>query len=118
MGIKVVYVICTLWGECLTDLPRGCLCKLNLGAVMKFQVLGVLGLEVEGELLAPTAPKPRSVLAVLMQHRNHSVPTGWLIEELWGDSSPSSALATLQTYIYQLRKFLTAAVGPDRKSVV
>jgi DNA-binding SARP family transcriptional activator len=48
-----------------------------------------------------------------MQHRNHSVPTGWLIEELWGDSSPSSALATLQTYIYQLRKFLTAAVGPE-----
>jgi len=49
-----------------------------------------------------------------MQHRNRDVPTGWLIEELWGDSSPHSALATLQTYIYQLRKFLAGCLGTDR----
>lgn len=80
---------------------------------MKFQVLGPLGLNVDGEFVTPTAPKPRSVLAVLMQHRNRHVPTGWLIEELWGGSSPASALATLQTYIYQLRKFLNATVGEE-----
>lgn len=36
------------------------------------------------------------------------MPTGVLLEELWDEEAPISALATLQTYVYQLRKLLQA----------
>ncbi len=43
---------------------------------------------------------------------NHVVTTGTLMEELWGNNPPVSALATLQTYIYQLRRVLNG-LGPS-----
>jgi DNA-binding SARP family transcriptional activator len=52
----------------------------------------------------PTAPKLRAVLAFLVLQHGKGVPTHELIDELWGENPPVSALQTLQTYIYQLRK--------------
>ncbi|MEU7171974.1 MULTISPECIES: AfsR/SARP family transcriptional regulator [Micromonospora] len=47
------------------------------------------------------------MLALLLADANATVSTGTLIEELWEDEPPASALTTLQTYIFQLRKMLT-----------
>jgi DNA-binding SARP family transcriptional activator len=65
------------------------------------------GLEVTNgdRSCTPTAPKIRQVLALLLLRLNRLVQAGTLIEELWGDSPPKSALITAQTYIYQLRQF-------------
>ncbi|WP_344477120.1 AfsR/SARP family transcriptional regulator [Nonomuraea monospora] len=57
--------------------------------------------------MTPSAPKQRSVLALLLSSANEVVPTEALIEELWEGHPPVSALTTLQTYVYQLRKLLT-----------
>ncbi|HEY8473180.1 MAG TPA: AfsR/SARP family transcriptional regulator [Natronosporangium sp.] len=61
--------------------------------------------------MTPTAPKPRSVLALLLLQANQPVPVPDLIQELWGDQPPASALTTLQTYILQLRKRFREALG-------
>jgi DNA-binding SARP family transcriptional activator len=65
-------------------------------------------LEIAGDRrdLTPGAPKQRAVMALLILRRNRTVQTASLIDELWGQCPPESALPTLQTYIYKLRKML------------
>ncbi|MFB9235137.1 BTAD domain-containing putative transcriptional regulator [Plantactinospora siamensis] len=73
---------------------------------MRFQVLGPLQVTVDELDLTPTAPKPRQVLALLVMRCNEVVRLSELITELWGEDPPPSALPTVQTYIYKLRKAL------------
>lgn len=75
---------------------------------MHFSVLGPLEVAEGGRSIAPTASKPRQVLALLLFRRGTLITPGELMEELWGEHPPKSALTTIQTYIYQLRKVLVA----------
>lgn len=81
---------------------------------MDIDVLGPLGVRVNGVAVMPTAPKPRKVLALLALHVDRVLPVGLLIEELWGQRPPRSARTTLQTYILQLRELIGVALesGP------
>ncbi|WP_268249466.1 AfsR/SARP family transcriptional regulator [Streptomyces poonensis] len=63
------------------------------------------------EDVTPSAPKLRQVLALLVLNANSLVSVDQLCEELWEDRPPLSALTTLQTYIYQLRRRLLLATG-------
>ncbi|WP_203820168.1 AfsR/SARP family transcriptional regulator [Paractinoplanes ferrugineus] len=65
--------------------------------------------------LTPTAPKVRQVLSLLLLRNNQPVHANELIDELWGERAPRSALSTLQTYIYKLRKVLNSD-GRDGRS--
>jgi DNA-binding SARP family transcriptional activator len=56
-------------------------------------------------------PKQRAVLAVLLLHRGAVVPTERLVDAVWGDEAPPSALAGLQAYISNLRRALRADPG-------
>ncbi|MGY1439946.1 AfsR/SARP family transcriptional regulator [Streptomyces reniochalinae] len=78
---------------------------------MKIQVLGALCAEVNGESIVPSAAKPRQMLSLLALRPGQVVPVPTLMEELWGATPPQSALATLQTYILQLRRRLGSAMG-------
>jgi DNA-binding SARP family transcriptional activator len=71
-----------------------------------FTILGRLSVEHDGRDLTPTAPKVRQVLAFLLVSRNAIVPFDELVDELWGDEPPDSAMTTLQTYVYKLRKYV------------
>lgn len=53
------------------------------------------------------------MLALLALQANKVIQADQLIDELWGSAPPRSALATLQSYIYQLRKILKAGNGSD-----
>ncbi|WP_078871540.1 AfsR/SARP family transcriptional regulator [Streptomyces caatingaensis] len=75
---------------------------------MEFRVLGPLEILDGTHNIAPTAPKPRQVIALLLMRRNSLVQTSELIDELWEENPPASAMTTLQTYIYKLRKILVA----------
>ncbi|MFI6442579.1 BTAD domain-containing putative transcriptional regulator [Streptomyces sp. NPDC050759] len=55
---------------------------------------------------APTAPKSRQLLALLVLNANQVVSTAMCIDELWGSSPPASAASTVQTYILQIRRAL------------
>jgi DNA-binding SARP family transcriptional activator len=73
---------------------------------MEFRLLGALEVIEDGQDITPSAPKLREVLALLVLRNNQLVQIESLIDELWGEDPPSSALSTLQTYIYKLRKVL------------
>lgn len=73
---------------------------------MKFTILGMFEVVEGSRIYTPTAPKLRKVLALLLLRANQVVTTQSFIEELWGYEPPRSALTTVQTYIYQLRKML------------
>ncbi|GGX99638.1 AfsR/SARP family transcriptional regulator [Streptomyces fructofermentans] len=77
---------------------------------MHIDVLGILDVRQNGASIAPTAPKPRQVLALLALHADQVVPVDALIDELWAGRSPRSARTTLQTYVLQLRDLITLAL--------
>ncbi|MEU6556609.1 AfsR/SARP family transcriptional regulator [Streptomyces sp. NPDC046915] len=80
---------------------------------MDIDVLGALDVRENGVSIAPTAPKPRQVLALLALHADRVVPVASLIEELWSGRPPRSARTTLQTYVLQLRELIAAALAHD-----
>ncbi len=85
---------------------------------MRVSVLGTLNATFNGKAVTPSAPKLRCVLALLALRHDRVVTTGTLIEELWGTNPPVSALATLQTYVYQLRRTLAAAQNGSCQNVL
>jgi DNA-binding SARP family transcriptional activator len=81
-------------------------------------VLGALDVRENGVSVAPTAPKPRQVLALLALHADRVVPVASLIEELWSGRPPRSARTTLQTYVLQLREHIAVALAEEPTAVV
>jgi DNA-binding SARP family transcriptional activator len=75
------------------------------------KVLGPLEAYQNGRTIAPSAAKPRQILALLALQVGQVVTVPALIEELWGMNPPRSALTTLQTYIMQLRRRIEAALS-------
>ncbi|MFJ9565866.1 BTAD domain-containing putative transcriptional regulator [Streptomyces fuscichromogenes] len=84
---------------------------------MDIALLGALDVRESGVSIAPTAPKPRQVLALLALRADQVVPVPTLTEELWAGTPPRSARTTLQTYVLQLRELIATAlrsgVGPE-----
>lgn len=77
---------------------------------MKSGVLGPMFLRVGAADRGPSAPKQRNVLAMLLVHVDQVVPMSLLMRELWEDRPPVSGTTTLQTYILNLRKWLTSVL--------
>jgi DNA-binding SARP family transcriptional activator len=77
---------------------------------VQFLVLGPLEVLAEGRAVALGGPKPRLLLATLLVHANEVVSADRLIDVLWDDGPPDSALTTLQKHISRLR----AAIEPRR----
>lgn len=71
-----------------------------------FNILGALEIHCHGVVRLPSAPKVRSLLALLLARAGQLVTVDAIIEELWGEAPPRSAVTTTQTYICQLRKKL------------
>ncbi|MFD7336868.1 AfsR/SARP family transcriptional regulator [Streptomyces violascens] len=80
---------------------------------MEVKVLGALEATVNGESIAPTADKPRQLLALLALSANQVLPAAKLMEELWGEDLPRSATTTLQTYILRIRRNIDDALGAN-----
>lgn len=70
----------------------------------RFNILGSLEIVSGERTITPSAPKVRRLLALLVVRANQVVRPDSLIEELWGQNPPKSAMTTLQTYIYHLRR--------------
>ncbi|MER5603903.1 AfsR/SARP family transcriptional regulator [Streptomyces sp. NPDC002265] len=78
---------------------------------MEIRLLGAMTARERCGSFAPTAAKPRQVLALLALQAGQVVPVLSLIEELWGDHPPRSAMTTLQTYVLHLRRGIDRALG-------
>ncbi|WP_433436895.1 BTAD domain-containing putative transcriptional regulator [Nonomuraea sp. CA-141351] len=85
---------------------------------MKFRLLGPLRIEADGSPARITAPKQRTVLAMLLARAGHVVPIRSLVAEVWDDQPPRSAVANLRTYLMQLRKLVPPAADPAVERLV
>ena len=73
---------------------------------MELRILGPLEAVAEGRVVDIRGQKQRELLAILAVHANEVVSADRLIDELWGESPPASAVKTLQAYVSRLRKTL------------
>jgi DNA-binding SARP family transcriptional activator/transcriptional regulator with XRE-family HTH domain len=74
---------------------------------VRFRVLGPLELcDGHDRPVTLSAPKQRTLLAVLLLHANRAVGVDLLVEALWGEQPPGSAVAGLRTYVSGLRRVL------------
>lgn len=77
---------------------------------MEFRILGPIEALDEGRPVPLPAGKPLTLLRVLLLNRNRVVGAAALVDELWGEEPPDTAMKALQGHVSQLRK----ALGADR----
>ena len=73
---------------------------------MSFRLLGSAEIAVGPQTVPLPSNKPCIVLATLLLCANEFVSAERLREAVWGDEPPSTARATLQTYVLRLRHLL------------
>ncbi|RCV54700.1 AfsR/SARP family transcriptional regulator [Marinitenerispora sediminis] len=78
---------------------------------LRFEILGPLRVQVDGEGAELSAVKPRMLLATLLLQANRMVPLDTIVETLWPERPPASAVANVRTYASALR---AALGGSDR----
>jgi hypothetical protein len=71
-----------------------------------FRVLGPFEVVIDGSLVPLGGARQRLVLAGLVANANAVVSSDRLIDIVWGDEPPSTALSTLQKYVHRLRALL------------
>lgn len=69
-------------------------------------MLGSLQVMDGGQPLPLGGRRQRLVLAVLLASANEEVSTDRLVDDVWGEEPPATALKSLQTYVSRLRKIL------------
>jgi predicted ATPase/DNA-binding SARP family transcriptional activator len=83
---------------------RGDVTALDIG------VLGELTVARDGCAVAITGPGRRALLGLLAANAGRVVSVEGIVEGLWGETPPTSAVKVVQTHISQLRR----ALEPDR----
>lgn len=73
---------------------------------MEFGLLGTLEVRAGDGPLPLGAPKQRALLALLLLNANRVVARERLIDELWGEDPPETAVTAVQVYVSRLRKLL------------
>jgi len=75
---------------------------------MQFRLLGPLQVLGDGAPLSLGQPKQRALLACLLLRRGRFVSREELIEAIWGQRPPRSAVGSLHVYVHGLRRLLGA----------
>src|SRR3954468_151652 len=79
------------------------------GDCMQFAILGPLEVRDDNETaVALGGVRERSLLAVLLLNANEVLATDRIVDELWGEQPPKTAVKTVQVYVSRLRKLLGA----------
>ena len=73
---------------------------------MDYRILGPLEVFAGDRPVELGGEKQRALLAILLMHANEPVSADRLIDGIWGEQLPPTALKTLQGYISRLRKVL------------
>jgi predicted ATPase/DNA-binding SARP family transcriptional activator len=84
---------------------RGDVTALDIG------VLGELTVTRDGRAVAITGPGRRALLGLLAANAGRIVSVQAIIEGLWGETPPASAVKVVQTHVSQLRR----ALEPDHE---
>jgi DNA-binding SARP family transcriptional activator len=79
------------------------------GDGLRFAVLGPVRAWRGNEPIGTGAPQQRALLAALLLRGGRTATASELLDALWGETPPNTALAALRSYAFRLRK----ALGPD-----
>jgi DNA-binding SARP family transcriptional activator len=71
---------------------------------VEFRILGPLSVRDGGEDRLLRGTTQRALLAVLLLNRNRVVPVDTLLDELWGDEPPDTAVKIIHNGVSQLRR--------------
>ena len=80
-------------------------------AELAIDVLGPVRVSLGGDSVEIAAKKPRALIAMLAMHAGQIMSTDALIDGLWADEPPDTAVNALQVYVAGLRRSL----GPERE---
>jgi WD40 repeat protein/DNA-binding SARP family transcriptional activator len=78
---------------------------------MRFGILGPVEVCDGDRIVAFGSERQRALLAILLLHANEVVSVDQLIDDLWGERPPPTALRTLQAHVSRLRKTLYQRAG-------
>jgi class 3 adenylate cyclase/tetratricopeptide (TPR) repeat protein len=78
-------------------------------SAFEVKLLGPLEVRIDGRVVELRRPKQRALLALLALRAGGVVSTDRLVDELWGEAPPRSAVGSLQNLVSDLRK----ALGPE-----
>ena len=84
------------------------------GVRTEFRLLGPVEVVAEGGAVALGGPKQRALLAELCFDAV-TVPRERLVDALWGERPPASAVTSLQVYVHGLRRALVR-IGSRRRA--
>jgi DNA-binding SARP family transcriptional activator/class 3 adenylate cyclase len=73
---------------------------------VEFTILGPFEVRIDGEALDSGGVRQRALLAILVLHPNEVVSTDRLIDQMWGEDPPATALHTVQVFVSRLRRML------------
>ncbi len=76
------------------------------GGVWRFGVLGPLVLELDGDAVPVPSGRQRSLLALLLCNAGVPLSRDRLIDELWGERPPATAVSALHVHLSKLRGLL------------
>jgi predicted ATPase/DNA-binding SARP family transcriptional activator len=83
-------------------------CRSTL-VIVQVRVLGTIDVvDDDGKVVDIGSPKQRVVLAVVASRAPRAVPAEVIVDQVWGDDPPRTALASLRTYVSRLRRVLGA----------
>lgn len=84
--------------------------SLELGMSSDFRILGTLEVNQDGDPVNLGSPRQRALLARLLISPSQMITTDRLVDDLWGDDPPETAMHAIHVYVSGLRQVL----GPDR----
>ena len=73
---------------------------------MRYGILGPLELSENGRTVEIAGAKQRALLAMLLLNANRVVSSDELVDAIWEEQVPDSALKALQVHVSQLRKLV------------
>ena len=93
------------------DTPAGSSAQVPVrSTALRFSVLGPVRAWLDEASLPTGSPQQRALLAALLLRDGRTATAAELIGALWGEESPSQALAAVRTYASRLRKVLGSGV--------
>lgn len=81
--------------------------------LVELGILGPVEVRADGQVLDTGHSRRRAVLAVLLLELGRTIPAQVLIDRVWGEDPPASALNTLSGYLTRLRSNLVKALEPQ-----
>jgi predicted ATPase/DNA-binding SARP family transcriptional activator len=85
-------------------------CLEAVGSILRFGVLGPLEIERDGEIVPLGSGRQRVLLALLLMAGGEPLSRDRLVDEVWGERPPPTAVKALHMHLSKLRRLLGGTV--------